>query len=132
MYRDIDNMSIHDRWSVMTGGRSRQVSPKAGKVESAFCEINYYYYSRTPVERPPSPTTIPLIRPHFRVTDSAFCMYTNPSRATIPLIRPHQCDSEGGRIRGVLLYNHFKNTILQSTLNTKSNPVMILNVFIKH
>ena len=28
----------------------------------------------------------------------------NPSRATIPLIRPHQCDSEGGRIRGVLLY----------------------------
>ena len=29
----------------------------------------------------------------------------NPSRATIPLIRPHQCDSEGGRIRGVLLYN---------------------------
>ena len=22
-------------------------------------------YSRTPVERPPSPTTIPLIRPHF-------------------------------------------------------------------
>ena len=26
------------------------------------------------------------------------------SRATIPLIRPHQCDSEGGRIRGVLLY----------------------------
>ena len=33
-------------------------------------------------------------------------MYTNPSRATIPLIRPHQCDSEGGRIRGVLLYSH--------------------------
>ena len=23
---------------------------------------------------------------------------------TIPLIRQHQCDSEGGRIRGVLLY----------------------------
>ena len=41
----------------------------------------------------------------FRVTDSAFCLYTNPSRATIPLIRPHQCDSEGGRIRGVLLYH---------------------------
>ena len=40
----------------------------------------------------------------FRVTDSGFCSYTNPSRATIPLIRPHQCDSEGGRIRGVLLY----------------------------
>ena len=34
-----------------------------------------------------------------------FCLYKNPSRATIPLIRPHQCDSEGGRIRGVLLYN---------------------------
>ena len=30
--------------------------------------------------------------------------YMNPSRATIPLIRPHQCDSDGGRIRGVLLY----------------------------
>ena len=28
----------------------------------------------------------------------------NPSRATILLIRPHQCDYEGGRIRGVLLY----------------------------
>ena len=38
------------------------------------------------------------------MTDSGFCSYTNPSRATIPLIRPHQCDSEGGRIRGVLLY----------------------------
>ena len=37
------------------------------------------HYSRTPDERP-------------------------PSRATIPLIRPHQCDSEGGRIRGILLY----------------------------
>ena len=54
-------------------------------------------YSRTPDERPPSPTTT------FSVTDSGFCSYTNPSRATIPLIRPHQCDSEGGRIRGVLL-----------------------------
>ena len=32
--------------------------------------------------------------------------YTNSSRATIPLIRPHQCDSDGGRIRGVLLYYH--------------------------
>ena len=41
----------------------------------------------------------------FRVTDIGFCSYTNPSRATIPLIRPHQCDSEGGRIRGVLLYS---------------------------
>ena len=30
----------------------------------------------------------------------------NPSRATIPLILPHQCDSDGGRIRGVLLYHH--------------------------
>ena len=48
-----------------------------------------------------------ILAPHtttFRVTDSGFCSYTNPSRATIPLIRPHQCDSEGGRIRGVLLY----------------------------
>ena len=32
--------------------------------------------------------------------------YMNPSRATIPFIRPHQCDSDGGRIRGVLLYYH--------------------------
>ena len=32
--------------------------------------------------------------------------YTNPSRATIPLIRPHTCDSDGGHIRGVLLYTH--------------------------
>ena len=30
--------------------------------------------------------------------------YMNPSRATIPLIKPHQCDSDGDRIRGVLLY----------------------------
>ena len=30
--------------------------------------------------------------------------YMNPSRAAIPLIRPHQRDSDGGRIRGVLLY----------------------------
>ena len=29
---------------------------------------------------------------------------SSPSRTTIPLIRPHQCDSEGGHIRGVLLY----------------------------
>ena len=28
--------------------------------------------------------------------------YINPSRETILLLRPHQCDSEGGRIRGVL------------------------------
>ena len=55
-------------------------------------------------------TVEPLTNDHpshtttFRVTDSGFCSYTNPSRATIPLIRPHQCDSEGGRIRGVLLY----------------------------
>ena len=45
----------------------------------------------------------------FRVTDCEFCLYTNPSRATIPLIRPHQCDSEGGRIRGVLLYHLHTN-----------------------
>ena len=54
-------------------------------------------------------TVEPLTNDHpshtttFRVTDSGLCSYTNPSRATIPLIRPHQCDSEGGRIRGVLL-----------------------------
>ena len=33
-------------------------------------------------------------------------------RETIPLIRPHQCDSEGGRIRGVLL------DVLNSTKST--------------
>ena len=32
--------------------------------------------------------------------------YMNPSRATIPLKRPHQCDSDGGRIRGVQRYYH--------------------------
>ena len=32
----------------------------------------------------------------------------NPSRATIPLIRLHQCDSDGGRIRGVILYSIFR------------------------
>ena len=31
--------------------------------------------------------------------------YMNPSGETIPLIRPHQRDSEGGRIRGVILYS---------------------------
>ena len=30
--------------------------------------------------------------------------YMNPSRETSPLKLPHQCDSEGGRIRGALLY----------------------------
>ena len=64
-------------------------------------------YSRTPDERPPSPINDhPSHTTTFRVTDSGFCSYTNPSRATVPLIRTHQCDSEGGRIRGVLLYYH--------------------------
>ena len=77
-----------------------------------------YRYSRTPDERPPSPTTIPHTTT-FRVTDRAFCVYTNPSRATIPLIRPHQCDSEGGRIIGVLLaLFNFPNTII------RNNPVV--------
>ena len=31
---------------------------------------------------------------------------SSPSRTTIPLIRPYQCDSEGGRKRGVLLYSN--------------------------
>ena len=38
----------------------------------------------------------------------------NPSRATIPLIRPHQCDSKGGRIRGVLLYDHGHDDVMRS------------------
>ena len=61
-------------------------------------------YSRTPDERPPSPTTIPLIRPYFVWRTVGNAHYMNPSRATIPLIRPHECDSEGGCIRGILLY----------------------------
>ena len=40
--------------------------------------------------------------------------YMNPSRATIPLIRPHQCDSEGGRIRGVLPYNQSRSIASRS------------------
>ena len=36
------------------------------KLPRAFsCIILACMYSRTPDERPPSPTTIPLIRPHF-------------------------------------------------------------------
>ena len=61
------------------------------------------HYSRTPDERPPSPTTIPLIRPYFVWRTVRNSNYLNPLRATIPLIRPHQCDSDGGRIRGILL-----------------------------
>ena len=60
------------------------------------------------------------------MTDCAFCLYTNPSRATIPLIRPHQCDSEGGRIRGVLLYQcppHQKSVCYASSLITPLSPL---------
>ena len=61
------------------------------------------------------------------MTDSGFCSYTNPSRATIPLIRPHQCDSEGGRIRGVLLYLY---SIFLKTNELKYTPVYIFIKFI--
>ena len=39
----------------------------AGKVIYIFTNATpgLSIYSRTPVERPPSPTTIPLIRPYF-------------------------------------------------------------------
>ena len=51
----------------------------------------------------------------------------NPSRATIPLIRPHQCDSEGGRIRGVLLYveSPFSNadTLTSNILDDSVMPI---------
>ena len=58
--------------------------------------------------------------------------YMNPSRATIPLIRPRQCDSDGGHIRGVLLYlsrysrqwysqkNIFQPEVFFSNLQTSS------------
>ena len=42
-------------------------------------------------------------------------IYMNPSRAPIPLIRPHQCDSEGGRIRGVVLYYVWLSPPVSST-----------------
>ena len=37
-------------------------------LEKAYAKMpskEVWYYSRTPDERPPSPTNIPLIRPHF-------------------------------------------------------------------
>ena len=43
--------------------------------------------------------------------------YMNPSQATIPIIRPHQCDSEGGRIRGVLLYVLMWCSVLNNEIN---------------
>ena len=43
--------------------------------------------------------------------------YMNPSRETIRLIRLHQCDSEGGRIRGVLLYVYICMGICQKKLH---------------
>ena len=58
------------------------------------------------------------------MTDSGFCSYTNPSRATIPLIRPHQCDSEGGRIRGVLLY--YQGYPARAHTRNSSFPVLLL------
>ncbi len=48
---------------------------------------NRLWYSRTPVERPPSPATIPYYTTIFCVTDSVFCLY-DPWPATIPLTRP--------------------------------------------
>ena len=77
-------------------------------------------YSRTPDERPPSPTTT------FRLTDSAFCLNTNLSRATIPLIRPHQCDSEGGRIRGFYCTTNCPNIICSFPDPQPLNSVLIL------
>ena len=69
--------------------------------------------------------------------DGQWFLYTNPSRATIPLIRPHQCDSEGGRIRGVLLYRQklrqqrtrYSSCLLNrmSTKKTVHNRVLIVS-----
>ena len=49
----------------------------------------------------------------------------NPSRATIPLMRPHQCDSDGGRIRGVLLYYNLSN-LFESSCNLLTITVALL------
>ena len=48
--------------------------------------------------------------------------YMNPSRATIPPIRPHQYDSDGGRIREVLLYITILITILPSSVRVMTEP----------
>ena len=85
-----------------------------------------YIYSRTPVERPPSPTTIPLIRPYFLWRCWSSATYLNPSRATIPLIRPHQCDSEGGRIRGGSTVLTFLPCLCDSLNDTVSNVLNLL------
>ena len=42
-----------------------QIKKCAARCLRAICGWNIRRYSRTPDERPPSPTTIPLIRPHF-------------------------------------------------------------------
>ena len=52
--------------------------------------------------------------------------YMNPSRATIPLIRPHQCDSDGGRIRGVLLY-HYQVLSFEHAENKCTIAIYLLN-----
>ena len=51
-----------------------------------------YYYSRTPVERPPSPTTIPLIRPYF-VWRTVFSVCVITDR------RPSLSDATNDRVR---------------------------------
>ena len=49
----------------------------------------------------------------------SYAKYMNPSRETIPLKLPHQCDSEGGRIRGALLYKtHYSLFLSQIELYT--------------
>ena len=65
-------------------------------------------YSRTPVERPPSPMTTPLIRPHFEWrTGLSFCIRIPHERPSL-LYDHTNVYSEGGRIRGVILYSHIR------------------------
>ena len=73
----------------------------------------YSLYSRTPDERPPSPTTIPLIRPHFvwrtGVSVRIRIPHERPSLlySRTPLIRPPSESHWCGRIRGMVAREGF-------------------------
>ena len=49
----------------VTAGQTRHNSSNVGGVTAGQAGHNSSNYNRTPVERPSSSTTIPLIRPHF-------------------------------------------------------------------
>ena len=65
------------------------------------------YYGRTPVERPPSPTTIPLIRPHF-VWRTVFYVCAVPDQ------RPSlKCDHRLGQMEFIFSFanDHFEYSV---------------------